>query len=87
MTPSTSWSASGSFLNSFTAKSESMSLKIQVPNVPNHVLLLDSLELVCLMCAKPGEYCSADIQYVIEFILVDQIILMNTKKKMCSRKM
>jgi hypothetical protein len=65
MIPSTTWSVSGSFINTFTATSESMNLTIQVPNAGNHVLLLDSLELVCVMCSKPGEYCSADIQYVL----------------------
>jgi hypothetical protein len=80
MTPSTTWSVSGSFMNSFTATSESMNLTVQVPNVENHVLLIDSLELVCVMCAKPGDYCSADIQYaLLYFGIVEPLLVMNTK--------
>jgi hypothetical protein len=77
MTSSSTWSPSGSFSNSFKAISESMNLTIQVPNVANHLLLLDSLELVCVMCAKPGDYCSADIQYIKYLAGVDHMLMMN----------
>jgi hypothetical protein len=58
MISSSSWTASGSIGNSFTATASSMKLSINVPgSSKDYFLLLDSLEVICLYCVDPGGVC------------------------------